>query len=144
MYLSGLYPHRARHSALGHLWFIVPPFPARPPCSQPQIRALPLRKGDEVKIMRGSASSKGREGKVTAVYRKKFIVHVERVTRQKDNGQPAPIPIQTSNVIITKLSADKECQNDRKNTIARKAAGVVAAKTRKATNASNAAMAIVD
>lgn len=66
-----------------------------------QIRSIPIRKEDEVKIVRGQF--KGREGKVTAVYRKKFVIHVERVTRDKANGAPVPMGIDASNVIITKL-----------------------------------------
>lgn len=91
-----------------------------------QVRALPLRKGDEVKIVRGK--NKDREGKVTSVYRKKFIIHVERVTREKTNGQPVPIPIQPSNVVITKINLDKDVAKDRKDLIARKAAGRTGAK----------------
>jgi large subunit ribosomal protein L26e len=86
-----------------------------------QARAIPIRKGDEVKIVRGD--SKGRDGKVITVYRRKFVIHVERVTREKNNGQPVPIPIKASNVIITKLSLDKEGGKDRKDILARKAAG---------------------
>lgn len=29
---------------------------------------------------------KNREGKVTAVYRKKFVIHIDRITREKANG----------------------------------------------------------
>jgi hypothetical protein len=28
----------------------------------------------------------GREGKVTQVYRKKWVIHIERITREKVNG----------------------------------------------------------
>lgn len=49
------------------------------------VRAVPVRKEDEVKVVRGDF--KGREGKVTAVYRKKFVVHIERVTKDKANGE---------------------------------------------------------
>jgi ribosomal protein uL24 len=35
-------------------------------------------------VMRGQF--KGREGKITAVYRKKWVVHIERVTRDKLSG----------------------------------------------------------
>lgn len=45
---------------------------------------MPIRKDDEVMVMRGTF--KGREGKVTAVYRKKFVIHIERVTVEKVNG----------------------------------------------------------
>ncbi len=49
------------------------------------VRAVPIRKDDEVKVVRGDF--KGREGKVLAVYRKKFVVHIERVTQDKANGE---------------------------------------------------------
>jgi len=84
---------------------------------------VPLRKGDEVKIVRGSVNAKNREGKVIAVYRKKFVIHVERVTREKVNGQPVQIPIDASNVIITKLNMEKDVAKDRKDLLARKAEG---------------------
>ena len=48
------------------------------------VRAVPVRKGDTVKVMRGSC--KGREGKVQAVYRKRWALHVEKLTREKTNG----------------------------------------------------------
>ncbi|KAF1773230.1 Ribosomal protein L2 domain 2 [Phytophthora cactorum] len=47
--------------------------------SLPAVRSLPIRKEDEVMIVRGS--QKSREGRVTAVYRKKFVIHVERVLK---------------------------------------------------------------
>ena len=48
------------------------------------VRCIPVRKGDSVKIMRGNF--KGREGKVLTVYRKKWCIHVEKITREKTNG----------------------------------------------------------
>merc|ERR1712050_427243 len=65
------------------------------------VRSIPIRKDDEVTIVRGS--NKGREGKITSVYRLKYVVHVERVTRDKANGQSVPLGIHPSNVVITKL-----------------------------------------
>jgi large subunit ribosomal protein L26e len=50
-----------------------------------EIRAIPVRKGDTVKIMRGTF--KGREGKVQTVYRKKWAVHVEKIVKEKTNGK---------------------------------------------------------
>ncbi|KAN0063919.1 60S ribosomal protein L26A [Thecaphora frezii] len=82
--------------------------------SEHGIKSIPVRKDDEVLIVRGS--SKGSEGKVTQVYRKKWVIHVERVHREKTNGATVPIPVHPSNVVITKLKIDK----DRKNIIARK------------------------
>ncbi|KAJ5134199.1 hypothetical protein N7526_005564 [Penicillium atrosanguineum] len=50
------------------------------------VRSIPLRKDDEVTIVRGS--NKGREGKITTVYRLKYVVHVERVLHlDKDREQ---------------------------------------------------------
>ena len=72
----------------------------------PQVRAVPIRKDDEVIITRGS--NKGREGKVTSVYRLKYIVHIERVSREKSNGQSVPIGIHPSKCMITKLKLDKD------------------------------------
>lgn len=51
---------------------------------------------------------KGREGKVTQVYRKKYVIHIERVHREKTNGATVPIGIHPSNVIITKIKTDKD------------------------------------
>ncbi|KAJ6623513.1 translation protein SH3-like domain-containing protein [Mycena sp. CBHHK59/15] len=69
-------------------------------------RSLPIRKDDEVRIVRGKY--KGREGKVTQVYRKKWVIHVERVQRDKSNGATAPIGVHPSNVVITTIKLDKD------------------------------------
>ncbi|KAI9809932.1 MAG: 60S ribosomal protein L26B [Sarcosagium campestre] len=69
-------------------------------------RAIPIRKDDEVLITRGS--NKGREGKVVSVYRLKYIIHIERVSREKSNGQSVPLGVHPSKVIITKLKLDKD------------------------------------
>lgn len=82
------------------------------------VKSMPIRKDDEVQVVRGSF--KDREGKVTECYRKKFVIHVERVTRDKANGSSIPVGINTSNVVITKLKID----NDRKALLERKAAGL--------------------
>lgn len=49
------------------------------------VRTIPVRKGDTVKIMKGT--QKTREGKVLAVYRKKWCIHIEKITKQKTNGK---------------------------------------------------------
>ncbi|KAI9311251.1 translation protein SH3-like domain-containing protein [Dichotomocladium elegans] len=71
-------------------------------------RSIPVRKDDEVLVVRGSL--KGREGKVVQVYRKKWVIHIDRVNREKANGATAPIGIHPSNVVITKLKIDKSRQ----------------------------------
>jgi len=84
---------------------------------------MPIRKDDEVIILRGSY--KGREGKVVQVYRKKWVVQVERVHREKGNGQTVNIGVHPSKVLITKLKMDK----DREAILKRKAQKVADADT---------------
>ncbi|PHH76263.1 hypothetical protein CDD80_1678 [Ophiocordyceps camponoti-rufipedis] len=81
------------------------------------VRSIPVRKDDEVTIVRGT--NKGREGKVTSVYRLKYVIHIERVTRDKATGQSVPLGIHPSNVVITKLKLDK----DREDILARSKTG---------------------
>lgn len=75
---------------------------------------MPIRKDDEVIVSRGTF--KGREGKVVQVYRKKWVIHIERVTREKVNGATVQVGINPSKVVITKLKLDK----DRKALLERK------------------------
>ena len=81
------------------------------------VRSMPVRKDDEVLISRGMY--KTREGKVTACFRKKFVVHVERITREKANGATVNVGIPASALTITKLKMDK----DRKAALERKNRG---------------------
>lgn len=67
---------------------------------------MPIRKDDEVLIVRGKY--KGREGKVTQVYRKKWVIHVDRVHVEKSNAATVPVGIAPSNVVITSLKLDKD------------------------------------
>ncbi len=53
------------------------------------------------------------------MYRLKYVIHVERVTRDKASGQSVPLGIHPSNVVITKLKLDK----DREDILARIKAG---------------------
>lgn len=81
-----------------------------------EVRAIPVRKGDEVVVIRGQ--HKGREGKINAVYRKKWVIHIDNLNRDKINGTSVPVPIHPSNVSITSLKMTK----DRENILSRKAA----------------------
>ena len=78
---------------------------------------MPIRKDDEVTVARGSF--KGRAGKVVQVYRKKWVIHIERITREKVNGATVNVGIDPSKVVITKLMIDK----DRKALLERKSGG---------------------
>merc|ERR1719321_2381351 len=82
--------------------------------SKYNVRSLPIRRDDEVMIVRGHYHD--REGKVTQVYRKKWCIHIERISRDKANGQTVPIGIHPSKVMITKIKLDK----DRKALLERK------------------------
>jgi len=70
------------------------------------VRSIPIRKDDEVTVIRGHQA--GRDGKVIASYRKKFVIHIERLHREKVSGQTKQIGIHPSNVVITKLKLDKD------------------------------------
>merc|ERR1711862_532708 len=70
------------------------------------VRAMPIRRDDEVTVVRGHY--KGRDGKVVQFYRKKWVIHIELVTRDKVNGQTVPVGIHPSKVMITKLKLDKD------------------------------------
>jgi large subunit ribosomal protein L26e len=80
-----------------------------------QVKSMPLRKDDEVTVVRGTY--KGREGKVIQVYRRRYVVFVEKLTRERANGQTVNIGIHPSNCQINKLKMDK----DRKTLLERKA-----------------------
>eukprot|EP00356_Strombidium_inclinatum_P016271 CAMPEP_0170486004 /NCGR_PEP_ID=MMETSP0208-20121228/5127_1 /TAXON_ID=197538 /ORGANISM="Strombidium inclinatum, Strain S3" /LENGTH=109 /DNA_ID=CAMNT_0010759829 /DNA_START=138 /DNA_END=467 /DNA_ORIENTATION=+ len=72
-------------------------------------RSVAVRKGDTVLIKKGSveAGVKGKTGKVQTVFRKKWCIHVEKIVRDKKNGQQVPIPVHPSNCEITALKLDK-------------------------------------
>jgi len=79
-------------------------------------RSIPIRKDDEVMVLRGH--HKGQQvGKVVQVYRKKFVIHIERIQREKVNGATVHVGIHPSKVVIVKLKMDK----DRKAILERKA-----------------------
>ena len=79
-----------------------------------EVRSIPVRKGDTVKIVRGTF--KGREGKVQSVYRRRWCVYIEKIVKEKTNGQQAQIPIHPSNCVVSSLKLDK----DRKALLERK------------------------
>ncbi|RWR73746.1 60S ribosomal protein L26-2-like protein [Cinnamomum micranthum f. kanehirae] len=88
------------------------------------VRSVPVRKDDEVQVVRGTY--KGREGKVVQVYRRKWVIHVERITREKVNGSTVNVGVHPSKVVVTKLKLDK----DRKALLDRKAKGRAADKAK--------------
>merc|ERR1712122_178055 len=86
------------------------------------VRSMPIRKDDEVQVLRGHYKGK-QVGKVVQCYRKKFVVYIERIQREKANGATVYVGIHPSKVSIVKLKMDK----DRKLIIDRRAKGRAAA-----------------
>ncbi|KAH9260981.1 ribosomal protein L24 [Batrachochytrium salamandrivorans] len=73
------------------------------------VRSMPIRKDDKVRVVRGAKgnTSDKLEGKVVRVYRKRFVIHIDRLTKDKANGQQVQIPVDPSNVEITGLKIDR-------------------------------------
>lgn len=75
-------------------------------------RALLPRKGDRVKILRGS--HKGKEGKVARVNYVKCRVYVEGIVTRTARGREALIALQPSNLIMLERATEKEKPKEEK------------------------------
>jgi large subunit ribosomal protein L24 len=64
-------------------------------------RSLAIKKGDTVKVMRGSFA--GKEGKVIEVERAGGRIFVEKVIRKKSDGAEVKVGIDASKVMITDI-----------------------------------------
>jgi large subunit ribosomal protein L24 len=64
-------------------------------------RALPVRKGDTVRIMRGGF--RGREGKVVSVDRTNGTVVIEGITIEKVDEKHVARPLHASNLLIIRM-----------------------------------------
>lgn len=69
-----------------------------------QRRAFPVRKGDEVLIIRGK--SKGFRGEITMVNLSTSKVHIDGINVKKVDGSEVAVNLEPSNLIITKLNLD--------------------------------------
>ena len=78
-------------------------------------RAVRIRKGDKVKIMRGDFAE--HVGKVVEVDMKRLRIYVEGVTQRKADGTEVLIPIHPSNLMIVELG---EIDDVRKKILGRK------------------------
>ncbi len=67
-------------------------------------RSVRPRVGDTARIVRGEF--KDIEGKITKVDTAAGVVNVEGVTREKLKGGTAPVPIPSSNIVVTGLVLD--------------------------------------
>lgn len=65
-------------------------------------RAIPVIKGDTVKVMRGNF--RGHEDKIASVNVKRRYLEIEGITMSKADGNKIAKPIHPSNVLITKLN----------------------------------------
>jgi len=65
-------------------------------------RAIPVIKGDTVKVMRGNF--RGHEDKIASVNVKRRYLEIEGITMSKADGNKIAKPIHASNVLITKLN----------------------------------------
>ncbi len=73
------------------------------------VKSMPVKKGDEVRVVRGKFANKDASSlKVLACYRKKYVVHVEKCTIEKSNKQTVQVGIDASNLVITKLAMDSD------------------------------------
>ena len=69
------------------------------------IKRIPLRKDDEVRIIKGELIDV--EGKVLSLNNKTGKIEIEEATLEKKNGATYYIPISPSNLVLTKFGATK-------------------------------------
>lgn len=69
-------------------------------------RAIGVRKGDKVKIMRGQHA--GKEAKVARVSVCDRTIFLEGFTRKTARGKEVPVPFQPSNLLLIALAESKE------------------------------------
>jgi len=67
-------------------------------------RSIPVRKGDEVLVMRGNFKKK--KAKITIVNLKRGKVFLENIQRSKRDGSKVNIPFYPSNLMIITLTLD--------------------------------------
>jgi large subunit ribosomal protein L24 len=75
-------------------------------------RSLPVRKGDEVKVMRGKF--KGTVGKVSRVDMKRLRVYMENIKRKKVSGEEVSVPVKPSKLLIVNAVMEDAKRRKRK------------------------------
>ena len=89
--------------------------------AQRGVKALPVRKGDTVRIMRGD--HKGFEGKISKVDLKRYRVTLEGLTREKVDGTTVFVTLHPSKIMIKTLNLDDKVRKavlERKKPIIKK------------------------
>lgn len=69
------------------------------------VRAVGLRVGDKVRVMRGT--HKGKEGKIERVDTKNYKVFVQKIEHVKREGGNSPYPLAPSNLLVVDLQNEK-------------------------------------
>ncbi len=75
------------------------------------VRCTPLVTGDEVTILRGD--NKGKHGKIASVDTKSRKVLVEGITHKKADGTDVGLPLDASNLLITKLNLEDKRRREK-------------------------------
>lgn len=68
------------------------------------VRSLPVRKGDEVAVMRGKFRK--RAGKIARIDTEKYRVYVEGVVVKRTDGTERQAGLHASNLLVTRLNLD--------------------------------------
>jgi large subunit ribosomal protein L24 len=71
--------------------------------SEYNVRSVPVKKGDTVRMTRGAQDLKRTEAKVASVDLKNSKIIIENITVPKADGTQKPKPVDPSDVVITKL-----------------------------------------
>jgi large subunit ribosomal protein L24 len=77
-----------------------------------KIRSISLRKGDEVKIMKGKF--KGKQGKINKINTKKMKVYIESIQVKKQDGSKVNVPLKAPNLEIISLNLDDKKRLNKK------------------------------
>jgi large subunit ribosomal protein L24 len=89
--------------------------------SQRGIKALPVRKGDSVRVVRGD--HRGFDGKVSRIDLKHYRVYLEGLTREKVDGTTVFVALHPSKIMIRTLNLDDKVRKallERKKPVAKK------------------------
>jgi len=68
-------------------------------------RAIAVKTGDKVKVMRGKFA--GKEGKIMSVNLTRAKVFIEGMAAKKQKGKEVPVPFEPSNLMITEMTERK-------------------------------------
>jgi len=107
--------------------------------AQKGIKAMPVRKGDSVRITRGD--HKGFDGKVSRIDLKNYRVYLEGLTREKVDGSTVFVAIHPSKIMIRTLNLDDKVRKailERKKPVAKKGEKAKKATPKKATESTTA------